>query len=279
MKRTIVGAAVVAGLALAAAPAQAAPKIDPVKALKAELAPGKAVNVLATAKVTYSPGQVATSELDGTIGFGTRGVLASDVAHTLRYSADLLRRMMKAKPEETEALQQSSTRMISSGDVSYVSGPVVETALRRADASWVGYGAVAGPASNLLIELLEPATLKTLLAERTSARDGVVKGAITTKKLASVSDAFAGRFGTPSKKDRVGKISYTIWVGGNGLVQRVSAKGVLPVGDKGSVQVESETRFMDWGRQVTVLLPLRGDVIDQSEVKDEVPAGVPGVWN
>ncbi|RVX44280.1 hypothetical protein EDD27_7010 [Nonomuraea polychroma] len=279
MKRTIVGAAVVAGVALAAAPAQAAPKIDPVKELKAELAPGKAVNVLATAKVTYSPGQYATSELDGTIGFGTRGVVASDVAHTLRYSPDLLRRMMKAEPEQTEALQQSSTRMISAGDVSYVSGPVVEEGLRRADASWVRYGGVAVPAGNLLLEVLEPDTLKTLLAERTSARDGVVKGSITTKKLASVSDAFAERFGAPSKKSRVGKISYTIWFGANGLIQRVSAKGVLPVGDKGSVQVESETRFMDWGRQVTVLLPLEGDVIDKKEVEDDVPTGVPGIWN
>ncbi|TMR21549.1 hypothetical protein ETD86_14675 [Nonomuraea turkmeniaca] len=279
MKRTVVGAAVVAGLALAATPAQAAtPKIDPVKALKAELAPGKAVNVLATAKVTYSWRQVVTSELDGTIGFGARGVAASDVAHTQRYSEDLLRQRMKLRPEETEALQQSSTRMISSGDVSYVSGPVVEVALQRADASWVRYDGVALPPSNLLLEVLEPDTLKTLLADRTSSRDGVVKGSITTKKLASVSDAFVERFGSPAKKGRAGKISYTLWLRADGLVERVSAKGVLPVG-KASVQVESDTRFMDWGRQVTVLVPLRGDVIDRKSVEDDVPAGVPGLWN
>jgi hypothetical protein len=279
MKRTIVGVAVIAGLAqFAAAPAQATLKIDPVKALKAELTRGKAVNVQATAKVTYSSGMVATSGLEGTIGFDPRGAAASDVAQTLQYSKDLLRSMMKVRPQETEALQQGTIRMISSGEVSYVAGPVVDAGM-PADRSWVRYAGTDVPSGNLLLDVLEPATLKTLLAHRSSSRDGVIKGSIKTTELAKVSSSFASRFGSgKSKKGGAGKISYTLWLGQNGLVERLSAKGDLPF-DKGSVQVESETRYTEWGRQVTVLLPLEGDVVDKKDVADDVPAEVPGIWS
>ncbi|TMS00717.1 hypothetical protein [Nonomuraea basaltis] len=278
MKRTVVGVAMIAGMVqLTATPAQAAPKIDPVKVLKAELAPGKAVNVQATAKVTYGRGMSAASALEGTIGFGTRGPIAADLAQTVQYSENLLRGLMKTFPEETEALQEGPTRMISSGHVSYVSGPVVDDALPK-DTSWVRYRDADMPASNLLLEILEPATLKTLLAHRTSSRDGVVKGSIKATKLAAVSTSFASRIGMRSKSGRDGKISYTLWLGPNGLVERLSAKAVLPF-SKSSIQIESETRYSDWGRQVTVLLPLEGDVIDQTEVEDDVPADVPGIWN
>ncbi|MET7332100.1 hypothetical protein [Nonomuraea sp. NPDC005650] len=275
MKRAIIGVAVVAGVAqLAATPAQAAPKIDPVKELKAELATGRAVNVQATAKVTYTSSLVVTSGLEGTIGFDRRGAAASDVAQTLRYSKELLRSVKKSRPEEVEALQQGPIRMISTRDVSYVSGPVVANALPEG-AGWVRYGPADLPPSNLVLEILEPATLKTLLSHRTSSRDGVVKGSIKAPALAAVSPSFASRFGMRPKS---GKITYTLWFGGDGLVERLSAKAVLPLNDR-SVTVESSTRYADWGREVTVLLPLEGDVLDRKQLGDKVPAEVPGIWN
>ncbi|MFI7128142.1 hypothetical protein ACIBQ1_20755 [Nonomuraea sp. NPDC050153] len=275
MKRAIIGAAVVAGVAqLAATPAQAAPKIDPVKELKAELAAGLAVNVQATAKVTYTPSLVVTSGLEGTIGFDRRGAAASDVAQTLQYSEELLRSVKKARPEEVEALRQGPIRMISTRDASYVSGPVVGNALPKGT-GWVRYGPADLPPSNLVLEILEPATLKTLLSHRTSSRDGVVKGSIKAAELAAVSPSFASRFGARPKS---GRIAYTLWFDGDGLVERVSAKAVLPFNDR-SVTVESSTRYADWGREVTVLLPLEGDVLDRNQLGDKVPAEVPGIWN
>ena len=65
---------------------------------------------------------------------------------------------------------------------------------------------------------------------------------------------------------------------GDGLVERLSAKAVLPYG-KSSMTVESSTRYADWGREVTVLLPLQGDVLDPDQPEDKVPAAVPGIWN
>ncbi|HEX4817322.1 MAG TPA: hypothetical protein VFV66_31660 [Nonomuraea sp.] len=278
MKATILGVAVVAGLVpLTATPAQAAPKIDPVRALKAELTRGNAVNVQSTAKVTYAAGQYATSTLDGTIGFDTRGAAAADVAHTLEYSKGLLPGMKKAHPEETEALRQGPVRTIASGKVSYVSGPVVDAGLPPS-ASWVRYGGTDVPSGNLLLDVLEPATLKTLLAHRTSAGGMVVKGTIKASELAKVSSSFVDRYGTGGKKGHAGKVSYTLWFGEGGLVERLSAKGVLTFA-KTSIQVESETRYSDWGRQVTVLLPLEGDVVDRDEIADAVPADAPGIWS
>ncbi|MGW4967523.1 hypothetical protein ACWEPL_60810 [Nonomuraea sp. NPDC004186] len=278
MKRAIIGAAVVAGVVqLTATPAQAAPTIDPVKALKAELTAGRAVNVQSTAKVTYTRSLVVTSGLEGTIGFDRRGAAASDVAQTLQYSEDLLRSVKRTKPAEVEALQQGPIRMISTRDVSYVSGPIVDSALPQGT-SWVRYSRAALPPSNLVLNALEPDTLKTLLSHRTSWRDGVLKGSIKATKLAAVSPSFASRFGTRSRSGRDGKITYTLWFGGDGLVERLSAKAVLPYG-KGSMTIESSTRYADWGREVTVLLPLQGDVLDRDQLEDKVPAAVPGIWN
>ncbi|NUW44432.1 hypothetical protein [Nonomuraea rhodomycinica] len=282
MNRAILGAvAIVGAVQLTAMPAQAESKIDAVKALKAELARGRAVNVQATAKMTFTPTLVTTSSLEGTIGFDQRGAAASDVAQTVRYSKDLLRSMTRLDREETEALQQGPVQLISSRTASYVAGPVVDQTLQRQGASWVRYRNTELPPSNLIVEVLEPDTLKTLLAKPASVRDGVVKGSIRTSKLAAVSPAFASRFGSHSKKGkkgRDGKVAYTLWLGPTGLVERVAAKAVIPFYD-GSVQVESSTRFSDWGRQATVLLPLEGDVIDQGQVKDSVPEDVPGIWN
>ncbi|MCF6471130.1 hypothetical protein FAF44_22405 [Nonomuraea sp. MG754425] len=276
MKRTIVGVAVVAGVVqLTAMPAQAASATDPVKALRAELAPGRAVNLQATAKITYPGDRVVSSAVDGTIGFGARGPVASDLGQTVQYSAKLLREMKKSSPKETEGLQAGPVRLISSGNVSYVSGPVVEQALLSQNVSHVRYPGVKQPPSNLLVEVLDPATLKALVAARTSWKDGILKGAIKPAKLAAASAPFAARYGTRFK---TGKLSYTLWFGDGGLVRRVSVKATLPVA-KTTVQVESDTRFADWGREVSVLLPLRGDAIDRAEVRNDVPSGVPGIWN
>ncbi|WP_101786416.1 hypothetical protein [Nonomuraea indica] len=276
MKRTIVGVAVAVGVAqLTAVPAQAATQPDPVNALQAESGRGKAVNFRSTATVTYARGLSATSEVEGTIGFGPRGAAASDVTHTLRYSEDMLRRMLKQQPEETEALQEGPIQAISTRGVSYVSGPLVDQALLSNGAGWVRYRRADLPPSDLLLDVLDPATLKTLLRHRTSVRDGAVKGSIKATKLAAVSSAFASRFGT--RIGRRGTVTYTLRLGPTGLVERVTAKAVLPYANT-TLGVESDTRFSAWGREATVHLPLEGDVIDKEQVADTVPARIPGIW-
>ncbi|MFG3438038.1 hypothetical protein ACGF0J_12430 [Nonomuraea sp. NPDC047897] len=278
MKRTIVGVAVAVGVAqLTAVPAHAAPKLDPVNALRAESVRGKAVNFRSTAKVTYARGLSATSDVEGTIGFGPRGAAASDVTHSLRYSADMLRRMRKQRPAETDALQAGPIEVISTRGVSYVAGPLVGQALLSSDADWVRYRRADLPPSNLLLDVLDPATLRTLLRHRTSVRDRTVSGSIKAAELATVSKSFATRFGTRFKSGRHGTVSYALRLNPAGLVERATAKAVLPYADA-TVAVESDTRFSAWGREATVHLPLEGDAVDREQVVDAVPARIPGFW-
>ncbi|MEU8362118.1 hypothetical protein AB0C27_39475 [Nonomuraea sp. NPDC048882] len=85
MKRTPVGAILIAGLAqLVATPAQAAPEANPVTALLAALIRGKGVNVVSKTKVDHGRGVYYTLNLDGMVGFGPQGEIASDTSQHLQ---------------------------------------------------------------------------------------------------------------------------------------------------------------------------------------------------
>ncbi|NRQ37339.1 hypothetical protein HII36_36715 [Nonomuraea sp. NN258] len=276
MKRTIAGIVVATGLAqLAAAPAQAASLADPIKALKAVWTRGKAVNVVSTSKVDHGRGVSLTVAMDGTLGYGPAGEAAADVSETTQYSGNMAALARKGSDADTVALEQTPVRIISSGHDDYISGPVVDHALPRGT-TWVRYSRTGLPTSNLVVEILESDTLKTLLAHRTSYRDGVLKGTIKTDKLAKVSRRFAERYGASAKNP--GTVTYAIWFSRTGLVQRLSASAVLPRKD-GTLRIQSETRFADWEREITIPLPLEGDVLDRGQFGDELPREAPGTGN
>ena len=279
MKRTVVGVVLIAGLTqLPAAPAQAAPGVDPAKALQVAWTRGKGVNIVSTTKIDHGRGLFYTSGMDGTIGFGPQGELASDASQSVRFSKKMMSGLKKLGMGEDAAQEELPLRVISSGYDDYVSGPSLADAMPQGT-SWVRYPTTDRPASNVLLEVLEPATLKALLAHRTSWRDGVLKGTIKTDKLAKASLSFASRFGGYSYSKPFSTISYTLRLSSTGLVERVSAKGALRHWKGSLLRVESDTRYSAWGQQVTVLLPLRGDVIDQEQLKGKVPDEVPGAWN
>ncbi|MEU7863042.1 hypothetical protein [Nonomuraea sp. NPDC049141] len=278
MKQTVVGVALIAGLAqLAAAPAQATPRVDPVKALQAAWTRGKGMNVVSTTKVDYGRGLFYTFYMDGTVGLGAQGEITSDESQSLQLSKRLMSGLKKLGMGEDAAEDELPLRVISSGHDDYVSGPSLADALPQGT-SWVRYPYADRPTGNLLLDVLEPTTLKALLAHRTSWRGGVLKGTIKTDKLAKVSRSFASRFGAYSGSEPVSTVAYTLRLGSTGLVERLSAKGVLR-SYKGSLRIDSDTRYSAWGQQVTVLLPLRGDVIDQEQLKGKVPNQVPSAWN
>ncbi|MET7335062.1 hypothetical protein [Nonomuraea sp. NPDC005650] len=271
MKRTVVGVILIAGLAqLVAAPAQAAPGTDPVAALRAALIRGKGVNIVSTSKVDHGRGMYYTLSLDGMVGFGPQGEVASDTSQRLQFS--------KAAMAEDAAPEETPLRVISSGYDDYVSGPRFADVLPQGT-KWVRYSYTDLPASNPLLEALEPATLKALLAHRTSWRGGVVKGTIKADKLVKVSGSFASRFRGYSWSKPVSTISYTLRLSTAGLVERVTAKGVLHHWKGSVLRVEADTSYSAWGRQVTVALPLKGEVLDQEQLEGKVPYQVPGAWN
>ncbi|MER7506191.1 hypothetical protein AB0L05_35555 [Nonomuraea pusilla] len=279
MKRTVVGVILIAGLAqLVAAPAQAAPRANPVTALRAALIRGKGVNIVSTAKVDHGRGLYYTVNLDGMVGFGPQGEIASDTSQRMQFSKAMMSGLKKLGMAEDAALEETPLRVISSGYDDYVSGPQFADVLPQGT-NWVRYSHTDLPASNPLLEVLEPATLKTLLAHRTSWRGGVVKGTIKADKLVKVSGSFASRFRGYSWSKPVSTISYTLRLSTAGLVERVTAKGILHHWKGSVLRVEADTRYSAWGQQVTVALPLGGEVLDQEQLEGKVPYQVPGAWN
>ncbi|RVX39039.1 hypothetical protein EDD27_1371 [Nonomuraea polychroma] len=278
MKRTLAGLAAAAGLVqLTSTAAYAAPATDPVKALQAELTRGRAVDVVSTAKDDYGRGLSISYRMDGTLGFSPEGEIAADLSQTMRPSDKLLDVAKEGDTKSALAREQEPVRIISSRYDDYVSGPLVDDALPKG-IKWVRYRHTDLPTSDRLLEVLEPATLKTLLAHGSSYRDGVLKGKIKTDALVKVSSAFVSRFGLRSKSGRVGTISYTVRFGPTGLVERVQAKAVLPFYDE-SIRIESDTRYSHWGRRADVLLPAEGEVIEREKLGDKVPYQVPGGWS
>ena len=179
---------------------------------------------------------------------------------------------------EDAAREQMPLRVISSGSDDYVSGPRFTDTLPQGT-NWVRYFHTDRPTSNPLLEILEPTTLKALLAHRTSWQGRVIKGTIKGDKLVKVSDAFASRFRRYSWSEPVSTISYTLRLSADGLVERVTTKGVLRHWKGSVLRVKTDTRYSAWGRQITIALPLKSEVLDQDQLEGKVPYQVPGVWN
>ncbi|MFD9942070.1 hypothetical protein ACFWYW_48970 [Nonomuraea sp. NPDC059023] len=275
MKRAVVGVLLAQ---LVAVPAQAAPGTDPVTALRAALIRGKGVNFEFAAKVDHGQGLRYTLNLEGTAGFGPEGEIASDTSQQMRYSKAAVRGLKEFGLVEEAALEEAPLRVISSRYVDYVAGPRFADVLPEGT-HWVRYRHTDLPSTNPLLEVLEPATLKALLAHRTSWRGGVVKGTIKGDKLVKVSDAFAARFRGYSFGKPLSTISYTLRLSTAGLVERATVKAVMHHWRGSVFRVETDTRYSDWGRQVTVALPLESEVLGQDQLKDKVPEQVPGAWN
>ncbi|MEV4894154.1 hypothetical protein AB0K48_32695 [Nonomuraea sp. NPDC055795] len=256
----------------------AVPGADPVTALRAALVRGKGVNVEFAAKVDHGQGLRHTLKVDGTAGFGPEGEIASDTSQQLRYGKAAIRALKELGLGEDAALEEAPLRVISSRYVDYVAGPRFADVLPKGT-SWVRYRHTDLPSTNPLLEVLEPATLKALLAHRTSWRGGVVKGTIKGDKLVKVSEAFAARFRGYSWIKPVSTISYTLRLSTAGLVERATAKAVLRHWKGSVLRVETDTRYSGWGRDVTVALPLESEVLGQDQLRGKVPDQVPGAWN
>ncbi|MGR6919517.1 hypothetical protein ACU635_35235 [[Actinomadura] parvosata] len=81
------GVILIAGLTqLVATPAQAASEPNPVTELQSALIRGNGVNIASTAKVDHGRGLYYTLNLNGMVGFGPQGEIASDTSQRLQFS-------------------------------------------------------------------------------------------------------------------------------------------------------------------------------------------------
>ncbi|MGW5680698.1 hypothetical protein [Nonomuraea sp. NPDC003754] len=270
MKRTIVGLALATGVALiTAVPAQAAaPKADPVKALKAQFVPGKGVKTTATLRMSISGDPVITARETGALAWSRSGVAASD--KTVKFSLDpVVVSALEEGDEDGAALKdlvRTPTRQINIKNWSYLSGGLVAGSLPEGK-TWVrGPRTDAASLGGPSVDLFSPGTLKTLLSSASSVKNGLAKGTIKAGKLPSRPLGFKASQ----------KVTWALWFDSKGLVSRFTTKISLPMGRGETIDFTADSRYTGWGSTVKVTEPAAESWVDAKDLDKELP-NVPGM--
>ncbi|NJP94087.1 hypothetical protein HCN51_32415 [Nonomuraea sp. FMUSA5-5] len=266
--KTFLAAAAVTLCALAlpaqtasAATAQAA---NPVKALKAQLAPGKGVKIVESSSITvdFSVDEQAmqvqvNTRSTGTLAFGKGTVRGAD----LRVS--MSSRQKAASPPY---------RVVAEGKNAYVTNPGIAKAL-PAGRSWIQ--ARTSERENSLLDMgVTPADLQFMLDNSAEVTTGEYAG---TAKLADFRhDKSAGE----------GDVEFQLYFDKNNLLTRaIVDTTTYPDGDSTSydkMAFHTDTRFSGWGATVKINPPAPGKVISEKKLdaktrKAVIKAGYPDV--
>ncbi|MEU7896757.1 hypothetical protein AB0B45_28345 [Nonomuraea sp. NPDC049152] len=268
MKRTIIGLALTTGVALiTAVPAQAAaPKADPVKALKSQYVAGKGVKTSSTIRMSISGDPIITTRESGVSEFGTSGVAASD--KTMKFSISPIVASALDDEEEGQALKdlvRTPTRQIDIKRWSYLSGGLVAGSLPEGK-TWVRGPRVNASPLGPEVDLFTPGTLKALLASASSVKNGVAKGTIKVGHLPS----------RPAGFKASQKLTWALWFDGKGLVSRFTTKISLPAGRGEKLDFTADSRFSGWGSKVKVTEPAAETWVDAKDLDKGIPT-VPGM--
>lgn len=271
MKRTLAGLALATAAATlaTAAPAQAeaAPK-NPLAAVKKHLATGKGVTFTERTIVSDGSERRVFVRRTGVFGFRAGGLAGSDSTGKLALKASDLG---EEESEKVKALL-SPERVISIGNTSYLSGGPWASALPEGK-TW--YKTSEGPAGGFTgmyaqpINLVEPATLKTLLASAKPVKGGYA-GEITVSRIRKVSPWSNSTLlaGTTTKAGK-STITWRLSVDAKGLPTRLVttySPRILGVPAPKGAAISVETAYSGWGGKVVVKAPPASTV--STELKD-----------
>ncbi|MGI5286739.1 hypothetical protein ACQEVF_25840 [Nonomuraea polychroma] len=240
----IAGLVACAALLAAAAPTQAAPK-DPVRALKAVLAPGHGVHFTETATLLDGIDTRQERQRTGVFKFGEKGGVKSlDVTTT--------------GGEHGRERAIGFNHVI--GGTSYQSGDLIGKWLRNGKTWWkdahqlyLHHTALLGN-DEQLINPTEPATLAVLLKD--GQRSGnTVTGTITFKELTKASLWFDHSSHRSWGDDT--KLSYTLTLTSAGLISRVQSMYTPTDGleELAGKTFHVDTHYSRWGGKVSIKAP------------------------
>lgn len=254
MKRLIAGlTAVTAALTLCAAPADAA--TDPVKALKAQLVPGKGVKFSDVSTYVAPTGKTVFLKRSGTLEFDKKGINATDIS--AKYQ------LLNEPAPNSVASIVGQERTITVGKISYSTGgnlrrdipEGVFVKLARRFPGGLG-GSFSQP-----VNPADPSALAALVSA--GHRSGhTYTGRMTFAKLSKVSPWFHDSW-VPSPPKGLG-FDYRLTLGSGNLPQKIVTTFPAAVIWKeeyvkgASVSVES--RFTGWGTRVHISLPPKNKI-------------------
>ncbi|MFI6596424.1 hypothetical protein ACIBHX_09250 [Nonomuraea sp. NPDC050536] len=270
MRRWIAAGVAASAMAAAlAAPAMAEAKpANPVDMLKKQFVAGHGVKISEKTRTWIGRQEYVGAVREGRIGFDAKGVAAVENTRTPVLTAALLKdlkKVSKTNEETADAVDLLTERlyMIGAGGKLYINGGLFSTLLPD-DKTWASlpgspYSAAYG---DQLIDVFEPATLKTLLATAKHKGDQY-RGSITFGDLYKVSPMFRSQT-LRKPKGAVAKvvISWRITLDAGKLVKRVASSWSLPVSKKVTMTATSETRYTDWGTDVSIAAPDASEVMD-----------------
>ncbi|MFI6506243.1 hypothetical protein ACIBCT_01440 [Streptosporangium sp. NPDC050855] len=250
MKRITAG--VVAGLVLLAPlPARAAAVVaDPVKALRAQVVPGRGVTVSLVTRTSPDGRRFATTRTDRIVGFRKGGVVETDDTTTF-YSAI-----------SSEGLKEDTlfpSLLVRVKDATYASGGELIGRLPL-NKNWVRLREPRPVAADGAIDLFTPGTLRALLATASSRGPRSARGTILASAIPG--RPFEGWTG------RGEKVAWALWFDAEGRVTRLASATSRHANGGDRPSLTSDQRFTGWGARVTVQPPPEDAVIEAEELPE-----------
>ncbi|GAA2390884.1 hypothetical protein [Nonomuraea africana] len=242
-------------LALATAvPTQPAPKPDPVKALKAQVVPGRGVTVSVVTRMSGDGKHFLTARTTRVAGF--RKGWRVDVDDSTSLYTPL-------KSELIEDDLRFPTLLIRAKGKSYTSGGRLIGRLPL-DKKWVYTDYREESFADFGVDLFHPGTLEALLATASSVTPRTAKGSIRVSKIPGL--PLGGRPGSDPK------LAWALWFDAKGRVTRLATRLSHKTNDDMMLGINSDQRFTGWGARVTVEPPPADLVMSQDDLPElELP--------
>ncbi|MEU4830671.1 hypothetical protein [Streptosporangium sp. NPDC023615] len=264
MKRIVAG--LVAGLVLLTPlPARAAAP-DPVKALRAQVVPGRGVKVSLVTHLSMDGERFATTRTDRVAGFREGGVVETDDSSTFSFRLDAgALKGPKAKEAREKAREEMKeytlfpSLFIRTREATYASGGELIGRLPPGK-KWVrGWSDAFSPADTT-IDLLTPGTLRALLATASSVGPRSARGAIPVTGIPG--RPFGGFPGSGEKA------AWALWFDDRGRVTRLTATFSQRTNDDYVLGSRSDIRFSGWGSRLTVESPPEHLVVEAEDLPE-----------
>jgi hypothetical protein len=277
----------IAGLACAATAVLGAPALastahaqaaDPITALKGQLKDGNGVTYVDIMKTQGSSKNTIAGHRKGELQFSTSGISASDHTTQLRFEEGALDLSFGEDEHDTTEEEKKLSklfaglaepeRVVRIKKKAYLSGGVFGQFLPQ-DKPWLGYpGDTLGVTGSMgqLINVAEPATLKTLLAHATVKKPAAYAGKITFGELQKVSPWFRASHDGLKLSGEQAKttINWKLFLNADRLPARLATSYTqFSSGPTWTV----DTRYTNWGSKVTIDAPPADQVATMKELQ------------
>ncbi|GAA1017273.1 hypothetical protein Aple_094380 [Acrocarpospora pleiomorpha] len=226
------------GAPAAPAPSQGIAQVNPLDALTAQLVEGRGVSVRELQETHVDGEKFNDGERTGKVQFNPAGVEGYDV--TMKTS-----------------LMESGTRSVAVGPHTYQSGDPVEEVLPKGK-KWQRWPSEPGKRSPFFTPMLilEPSTLKAVLATETEQIADVRKGQITLGALSAASPSLsADEIWRPDDREAALVMTWQMWTNPEGLPVRLLTEYRDPAAPLGDTLRKSDIRFTSWGGAVDLRKP------------------------